>query len=92
MLPLSRAIAVDMAEIERRLRSLEKRLERTGGTVSANASQAVDRAGEVIASALGDMAERFRGGARSVGDEAMKLGNGAARLGNDTLRRVADEV
>jgi len=100
--PYSRAIAADMAEIERRLRSLEKRLERTGGTVSAGASQAIDRAGEVImgaANALGDIAERFRGGARSVSDEAVKfggeavkLGNGAARLSNDALRRIADEV
>src|ERR1051325_3756956 len=101
--PYSRAIAADMAEIERRLRSLEKRLERTGGSVSASASQAVDRTGEMIASALGDMAERFRGvrtdvaerfrdGAHSMSDEAMKLGGGAARLGNDALRRIADEV
>jgi ElaB/YqjD/DUF883 family membrane-anchored ribosome-binding protein len=100
--PYSRAIAADMAEMERRLRSLEKRLERTGGSVSAGASQAVDRASEVIvgaASALSDIAERFRGGARSVsgeaakfGNEAMKFGNGAARFGNDALHRIADEV
>jgi len=100
--PYSRAIASDMAEIERRLRALEKRLERTGGGLSASATQALDRAGEVIAgaaSALGDIGERFRGGARSVGDEAAKLGseairfgNGAARLSNDTLRRIAEEV
>ena len=88
----SRAIAADVAEIERRLRSLEKRLERTGGIVSAGASQAVDRSGEVIANALGDMAERFRGGARSMSGEALKFGNGAAQLGNDALRRIAHEV
>jgi ElaB/YqjD/DUF883 family membrane-anchored ribosome-binding protein len=88
----SRAIAADVAEIERRLRSLEKRLQRTGGAVSAGAVQAVDRAGEVVASALGDMAERFRGGARSVSDEASKFGHGAARVGNDAVRWIADEV
>jgi ElaB/YqjD/DUF883 family membrane-anchored ribosome-binding protein len=94
--PYSRAIAADMAEVERRLRSLEKRLERTGGAVSANASQAIDRAGDAIAGVLGDWSERFRNGARSIGDEAMqevtKLGTGAARLGNNALHRVAGEV
>ena len=100
--PYSRAIASDMADIERRLRALEKQLERTGGGLSASATQGLDRAGELIAaaaSALGDMGGRFRGGARSVGDEAakfgseaIKFGNGAARLSNDALHRIAGEV
>jgi ElaB/YqjD/DUF883 family membrane-anchored ribosome-binding protein len=94
--PYTRAIAADMAEIERRLRSLEKRLEQSGGAVSAQASQAVDRAGELIAGVLGDWSDRFRSGARSIGDDAVKqaaqLSRGAARLGNDALRRVADEI
>jgi ElaB/YqjD/DUF883 family membrane-anchored ribosome-binding protein len=88
----SHAVAVDVAEIERRLHAIEKRLERVGGGAPANASRAVDRVGEVVATALSEIAERFRGGAGSVGDEAMKIGSDAAKFGNDALRRVSDEV
>ncbi len=88
----SRAISADIGEIERRLRSLEARLERVGSRTSANAAQAADRAGEMIASVLNNAADRFRGGAHSVGDEAARLGGQAARLGSDALRRLSDEV
>ena len=54
--------------------------------------QATDRVGEIIATALGDAADRFRGGARSVGDEAARFGQEAARVGNDALRRISEEV
>ena len=47
---------------------------------------------ENIASALSGIADRFRGGANSMGDEAVKLGNEAAKLGNDALRRLSKEV
>ena len=59
---------------------------------SASAAQAADRVGETIASALTSMAERFRGGAGSMGDEAARIGSEAAKLGNDALRRLSDEV
>jgi ElaB/YqjD/DUF883 family membrane-anchored ribosome-binding protein len=88
----SRAISADLSEIERRLRSLEKQLERVGGRTSATAVQAADRVGDAVASALSEIGERFRGGTRSVGGEAIKLSNEAAKLGNDALRRLADEV
>ncbi len=88
----SRAISADISEIERRLRALEKHLERAGGRTSASAMQAADRIGDAVASALSDVGDRFRSGTRSVGGEAVKLGNEAAKLGNDALRRLADEV
>jgi ElaB/YqjD/DUF883 family membrane-anchored ribosome-binding protein len=88
----SRAISTDIGEIERRLRSLEQRLERVGGRTSASAAQAADRVGETVASALSSMAERFRGGANSMSDEAAKIGSEAAKLGNDALRRISNEV
>ena len=88
----SRAISADLSEIERRLLSLEKRLERFGGRTAASAMQATDRIGDAVAAALSDIGERFRGGTRSVGGEAIKLGNEAAKRGNDALRRVANEV
>ena len=90
----SRAMSADLAEIERRLRALEKRLERAGGRTAAGAMQAADRMGDAIASALSDMSDRFRDGSRSVGGGALKLGNEAAKeaakLGNDALQRLAD--
>lgn len=88
----SRAISADIGDIERRLRTLERRLERLGDRTSASAAQAADRVGEGIASALTSIAERFRGGAGSVSDEAMRIGNEAAELGHDALRRVSREV
>jgi ElaB/YqjD/DUF883 family membrane-anchored ribosome-binding protein len=92
----SRAMSADLAEIERRLRALEKRLERAGSRTAAGAAQAADRMGDAIASALSDMSDRFREGSRSVGGGALKLGNNAAKeaakLGNDALQRLADEV
>ncbi len=90
-----RVTATDIAAIERRMQALEKRLERLSGSAggaSSSALQATDRVGEIIATALGDAADRFRGGARSVGDEAARFGQEAARVGNDALRRISEEV
>jgi ElaB/YqjD/DUF883 family membrane-anchored ribosome-binding protein len=92
----SRVISADIGDIERRLRmlerQLERQLERLGDRTSASAAQAADRVGEGIASALTSIAERFRGGANTVSDEAVRIGNEAAELGNEALRRVAREV
>ena len=38
------------------------------------------------------MADRFRGKASAVSDQAGKMGNEAAKLGNDALRRLSREV
>ena len=95
----TRAISADIGEIEHRLRTLEKHLERIGGNTSRNAAQAVDRIGETadrvaetVASALSTMADRFRGKASSVSDQAGRMGNEAAKLGNDALQRLSREV
>jgi ElaB/YqjD/DUF883 family membrane-anchored ribosome-binding protein len=95
----SRAISADIGEIDRRLRALEKTLERVGGRASAGAGQAADRLGESVAAALGSIADRFRNGAGSMGDEAAKFGSEAAKFGNEAaklgdraLRRLSDEV
>jgi ElaB/YqjD/DUF883 family membrane-anchored ribosome-binding protein len=91
----SRVIAADMGDIERRLRTLERQLERQLerlGERTSGAAQAADRVGEGIASALTSIAERFRGGASSVSDEAARIGNEAAELGNEALRRASREV
>jgi ElaB/YqjD/DUF883 family membrane-anchored ribosome-binding protein len=88
----SRAQTADIGEIEQRLWTLERYLERLGGRTSAGAVQAADRVGEGIASALTSIAQRLRGGANSVSDEALKLGNEAAKLGNDAVRRLSRQV
>ena len=79
-------------EVGRRLRLLEQRLERARSRSSARALAPADQIGETVASVLNSIAERFRGGASSMGDEASKFGSGAAKLGSDALRRLSKEV
>jgi ElaB/YqjD/DUF883 family membrane-anchored ribosome-binding protein len=81
----SRAMLPKIREIERRLRSLEQQLERVGDRTSASTAEIAERVGAAIAPVLSRIADRFRSGAHSVGDEA-------ARLGNDALRRLSNEV
>ena len=88
----SHAISAEIGNIDQRLRSLERRLERAGGRSAANAAQVADRVGETIVSALQSMADRLQGGANSVRDEAAKIGGEAAKLGNHALRRLSNEV
>ena len=87
----SRAMLPNVRGIERRLRSIEQRLERAGAAAPPQA-QTADHVGETIASALSSIADRFRRGANSMSDEAAKIGSGAAKLGNDALRRLSKEV
>ena len=77
-------------EIDRRLRSLERSLERAGTQVASRAAGTADHLTETVGSALAGLAERFRG--LSIGDEAAKFGGDAAKLGNDALRRLSREV
>jgi ElaB/YqjD/DUF883 family membrane-anchored ribosome-binding protein len=88
----SRARSANVGEIERRLLSVEQRLDRVGERASASAMQTADHVGETISSALSGIADRFRGGANSMSHEAAKFGSDAAKLGNDALHRLAKEV
>jgi ElaB/YqjD/DUF883 family membrane-anchored ribosome-binding protein len=88
----SRATSAHVGDIERRLRSIEQRLERAGGRASATATQTADHVGEVLASALSGIAERFRGDASGMAEEAAKFGSAAAKLGNNALHRISKEV
>src|SRR5262249_31912457 len=81
----SRTMLPNVREVERRLRSLEPQLEGVGGGTSASTAEFVERVGAAIAPVLNDIADRFCGGAHSMGDEA-------AKLGNDALRRPSNEV
>ncbi|MBX9776302.1 MAG: hypothetical protein K2Y71_18135 [Xanthobacteraceae bacterium] len=96
----------EFAEVERRVQHLEQRLDRLGSLASrtaangfAGAAHATERVSDALVSALSDLVDRFRGGARSVGGEAARFGQDAARLGHEAsklgseaLRRVSTEV
>jgi ElaB/YqjD/DUF883 family membrane-anchored ribosome-binding protein len=79
-------------ELEQRLRLLEQAVGRRSGRISASATDTADQLGETIASALSSTADRFRRGARSVGNEAEKVRGQAADLGKDVLQRLSHEV
>jgi hypothetical protein len=94
----------EFADVERRMQRLENQIERLGGVASrtaasgmASAVQATDRVSDAVVGALGDVIDRFRGGARSVeasrfGQDAARFGHEASKLGGVALRRVSTEV
>ena len=94
----------EIADVDRRMQRLEQQMERLSSVASrtaasgmASAVQATDRVSDAIVSALGDVIERFRGGARSVeasrfGQDAARFGHEATKLGSVALRRVSSEV
>src|SRR5215468_11140859 len=73
----SRTMLPNVREIETRLRSLEQQLERVGDRTSASTAEVVERIGAAISPVLSNNADRFRGGAHSMSDEAGKLDNDA---------------
>jgi ElaB/YqjD/DUF883 family membrane-anchored ribosome-binding protein len=88
----TRAISSEVGEIERRLRVLEKSLEKIGTRTSANARETADSLTEAIASALFGWADRFRQGASTLGDQSTAFGKDAARYGSAALTRVSEET
>jgi ElaB/YqjD/DUF883 family membrane-anchored ribosome-binding protein len=88
----SRAIAAEVGEIERRLRSLEKNLEKIGVSTSANAKNTAASLVDAIASGLVGWADRFRQGARSFGDQSAAMGKDAAKLGSSALKGLSHET
>lgn len=88
----TRAISSEVGEIERRLRVLEKSLEKIGARTSANTRETADGLTEAIASALFGWADRFRQGASSLSDQSTAFGKDAARYGNAALTRVSEET
>lgn len=82
------------AELDRLLQDLEQRLARLSRTVRASraAPAAIDRVGDTVATALTDIADRFRGRARAAGGETAQLGDDALQFGNDALRKLTHEI
>ena len=86
----SRAISAEIGDVERRLRSLEKNLEKMGAVT--NIRETADALGDSIASALNGWADRFRLGASALGDQSATIGKDAAKLGGAALQRVSHET
>jgi ElaB/YqjD/DUF883 family membrane-anchored ribosome-binding protein len=85
----SRAISAEVGEIERRLRALEKNLERAGGAASVNVKAGAESLGEAMASTLFGWAHRFRRSANTFGDQSSAFGRDAVELGRSTLTEVS---
>jgi len=82
--------AASAREIDRRLRSIEDRLERTGARGARKAMDTTDRVTDAVASVLGSLAERFRG--ISLSDETARFAEDATKIGNAALGRLSTEV
>ena len=85
----SRAISAEVGEIERRLRALERNLERAGGAASANVKARAESLGDALASTLFGWADRFRESASVLGDQSTAFGKDAAKVGRSTLKEVS---
>ena len=84
----TRAISSEVGEIERRLRILERSIEKLGARASSNARDTADGLGESVASALSSWADRFRQGASSLSKESAAFGKDAARYGTAALNQL----
>lgn len=88
-----------LGEIEQLIDDLEKRLTRlsriagrSAQDTSSQGANKADRVGDAIAGALSDLADRFRGRTRHIGDDVGRLGNEALQFGNTALRKLTHEV
>jgi ElaB/YqjD/DUF883 family membrane-anchored ribosome-binding protein len=88
----TRVISSEVGEIERRLRALEKTLEKAGARNYSTARDTADNLTDAVASALFGWADRFRQGANAVGDQSTALRKDAARYGGAALARISDET
>jgi ElaB/YqjD/DUF883 family membrane-anchored ribosome-binding protein len=88
----TRAISSEVGEIERRLRALEKTLEKVGSRNFSNARDTADGLTDAVASALFGWADRFRQGTNTVSDQSSAFGKDAARYGSAALTRISSET
>lgn len=88
----TRAISAEVGEIERRLQSLEKSLEKIGAKASTTARDSADSFGDAVSSALFGWADRFRQSASTIGDQSAAISRDAAKFGSNALNKVSDET
>src|ERR1700733_9409192 len=70
----SRAISAEVGEIERRLRALERNLERAGGAASASVKASAESLGDTVDSSLFGWADSFRQSANVLGYQSTAFG------------------
>ena len=95
----TRAISAEVGEIERRLQSLQKNLERIGTRTSNNARDTAKGLGDAVASALFGWADRFaKARVRSATNRWQSAAmppdsaNFGAKFGKSALTTVSDET
>jgi ElaB/YqjD/DUF883 family membrane-anchored ribosome-binding protein len=92
----TRAVSAEVSEIERRLRAIEKSLEKLGARASSNARDTAEGLGDAISAALSGWSDRFRESAGLIGDQSAalstRLGKDAAKAGSAALSRLSDET
>jgi ElaB/YqjD/DUF883 family membrane-anchored ribosome-binding protein len=88
----TRALSSEVGEIERRLRILERSIEKLGARASSNARDTADGLGEAVASALSSWADRFRQGTNSLSEQSAAFGKDAARYGTAALSQISKET
>jgi ElaB/YqjD/DUF883 family membrane-anchored ribosome-binding protein len=86
----TRAISSEVGDIERRLQTLQRGIEKLGTRASSNARDTAEGLSEAVASALSNWADRFR--ENSLGDRSAAFGKDAARYGTAALNRISNET
>lgn len=93
-----------LADIERRMHQLERRIEQLGGSAAGiargridEATQLADRVAETVTAALAGVIERLRSGARDlsaagIGGTGRQLGHEVAQASGAAVRRVSHEI
>jgi hypothetical protein len=75
----TRAISPEIGDVERRLQTLQRGIEKLGTRASSNAPNCANGLSEAVASALSSWADLFRQGASSLSDQSAAFGKDAAR-------------
>jgi ElaB/YqjD/DUF883 family membrane-anchored ribosome-binding protein len=87
-----RYIRSEVGEIERRLRGLEKTIEKLRSRTSSQARDTAGGLADAAALVLSKWAPRFREGANTLSDRSAALGSDAARYGTAAVDRISDET
>jgi ElaB/YqjD/DUF883 family membrane-anchored ribosome-binding protein len=82
------------ANVDHLLNDLERRLSRLSDMLPSRASSSakMDSISDAAASALNEIADKFRNRSRAVAADAGRYGEDALELGNDALRKLSREV
>ena len=88
----ARYIRSEVGDIERRLHSLEKTIEKLGSRTSSRARDTAGGLADAAALVLSRWAPRFREGASAFGDRSTAVGRDAARYGTIALDRISEET